>query len=660
MSTTVLPATKESNTSFLQDQSLSVSTILAPLQLTLHGFFLVLHPSEAMNPQVLYSLWLQMTLAGLLGFLFWGLRDVEGIHNARTSQQNEVAERKNRTLIEAARTMLADSKLPTMFWTEAASTTNNEAHTTAREHLSQADLATSRNGVPAGKIDFAADVSDGHSETSTPVCTTVHTAATSLPPGHSLGSSVHSTRYPSPSDLANFLFPTKRVTLFILQSQILGDLTSTDYDGSHGDRKSTTVDVQFWAICCGQVLKIYTDANVADLLTKAFDEPSASSGEAALSNPQTVPKTITKPDHSHDHESTPPKPTTSNSGAPVNEPGPSSDPNIASSSRPHESAPDQFTSTNVEDETMGGSFQTLPPRSTQAPPKGTTSGGAEDLEKLTALSTLVSTLVQKVNTQESELNAHKLLFKEEEDAVQDEGPLSSWLRQLLQLLLLQLFLLVVLMKLISPSSYVPTDEFAGGSDVPAVALLGPSADPSNKRNSPFDKRNKPMTYAQQKAYMRTFVKNQSSTIYTTGWTMKHVKSFSDDQLKTKFDKIRTAAAELQSLNIKRSLKRPGADLEQASSKKSKSTEAPKSDVPADSQQPSVEVPSQKATIEDVEAPSNIASIAQHTGSSPKKVGTRKKRDRSRKGVHAISLYIPLIDEDPEAEPKCRHSKHASD
>ncbi|GKA42889.1 putative ribonuclease H-like domain-containing protein [Tanacetum coccineum] len=43
--------------------------------------------------------------------------------NARTPQQNGVAERKNRTLIEAARTMFADSKLPTMFWTEAVSTT---------------------------------------------------------------------------------------------------------------------------------------------------------------------------------------------------------------------------------------------------------------------------------------------------------------------------------------------------------------------------------------------------------------------------------------------------------------------------------------------------------------------------------------------------------
>ncbi|GJU87492.1 putative ribonuclease H-like domain-containing protein [Tanacetum coccineum] len=38
---------------------------------------------------------------------------------ARTPQQNRVAERKNRTLIDAARTMLADSKLPTTFWAKA-------------------------------------------------------------------------------------------------------------------------------------------------------------------------------------------------------------------------------------------------------------------------------------------------------------------------------------------------------------------------------------------------------------------------------------------------------------------------------------------------------------------------------------------------------------
>ncbi|GJS28463.1 ribonuclease H-like domain-containing protein [Tanacetum coccineum] len=41
---------------------------------------------------------------------------------ARTPQQNGVAERKNRTLIEAARTMLADSLLPIQFWAEAVHT----------------------------------------------------------------------------------------------------------------------------------------------------------------------------------------------------------------------------------------------------------------------------------------------------------------------------------------------------------------------------------------------------------------------------------------------------------------------------------------------------------------------------------------------------------
>ncbi|GJV91922.1 putative ribonuclease H-like domain-containing protein [Tanacetum coccineum] len=41
---------------------------------------------------------------------------------ARTPQQNGVARKKNRTLIEAATTMLVDSKLPTTFWAEAVNT----------------------------------------------------------------------------------------------------------------------------------------------------------------------------------------------------------------------------------------------------------------------------------------------------------------------------------------------------------------------------------------------------------------------------------------------------------------------------------------------------------------------------------------------------------
>ncbi|GKC87475.1 putative ribonuclease H-like domain-containing protein, partial [Tanacetum coccineum] len=77
-----------------------------------------------------------------------------------------------------------------------------ESNATAEKHLSQADLATSRNKVPAGKVVSAASVTDGSTDQSTPVLPPVHTAAPSLPPGHSLGSSEHSLRYPSPSDLA--------------------------------------------------------------------------------------------------------------------------------------------------------------------------------------------------------------------------------------------------------------------------------------------------------------------------------------------------------------------------------------------------------------------------------------------------------------------------
>nr|GFA30804.1 ribonuclease H-like domain-containing protein [Tanacetum cinerariifolium] len=49
-----------------------------------------------------------------------GIRREFGI--AWTPQQNSVAERKNKTLMEASRTMLADSKLLTTFWAEAVNT----------------------------------------------------------------------------------------------------------------------------------------------------------------------------------------------------------------------------------------------------------------------------------------------------------------------------------------------------------------------------------------------------------------------------------------------------------------------------------------------------------------------------------------------------------
>ncbi|GKA78778.1 hypothetical protein Tco_0785315, partial [Tanacetum coccineum] len=375
---------------------------------------------------------------------------------------------------------------------------------------------------------------------------------------------------------------------------------------------------------------------------------------------------------------------------------------------------------------LGGSFFASPSRSTAAPPEGTTSGGAEDLLTLTALSILVSEQGEKIGCLESELQAHKLLFKDvmgklvkrvkilesklkargrnvilsEYDNEEDEEQDVDSLIKLAKAAAIAADTSSVPADAAQatefpPSSSIPTDAFIHGNDVPTGTASDFFTDPSNKGKSPMveedppikersfrqmeedrlgaeaarklyeeeqaeltreqeemkkkrqedvinsakyyndadwsdiigqvhankgltadllgpdvnednfvarmaviiaerrrkfdaqrfqDKINKPMTYAQQRYYRRTFVKNQSSTIYTTGWTLKHVRSFSDNQLKDEFDKIRHALDNLQAQNLRRSLKRPGADVEQPASKKSKFSAASPTPVPAASHQ----------------------------------------------------------------------------
>nr|GEY54184.1 JmjC domain-containing protein [Tanacetum cinerariifolium] len=85
------------------------------------------------------------------------------------------------------------------------------------------------------------------------------------------------------------------------------------------------------------------------------------------------------------------------------------------------------------------------------------------------------------------------------------------------------------------------------------------------------KREKPMTPAQQKEFMRTFVKNQSSTIYTTGWTWKDVRGLTDDQLQIVYDKIRRAVDLATAKDHHQQLKRSGETLESSELKKIKSS-----------------------------------------------------------------------------------------
>nr|GFA71566.1 hypothetical protein [Tanacetum cinerariifolium] len=66
---------------------------------------------------------------------------------------------------------------------------------------------------------------------------------------------------------------------------------------------------------------------------------------------------------------------------------------------------------STEDAHMGINFHTSPLRSSHTPPVDHRSRGAEDPSILTALSSVVSTLVQKVHSLEAELKDHKQLFK---------------------------------------------------------------------------------------------------------------------------------------------------------------------------------------------------------------------------------------------------------
>nr|GEX68312.1 retrovirus-related Pol polyprotein from transposon TNT 1-94 [Tanacetum cinerariifolium] len=326
--------------------------------------------------------------------------------------------------------------------------------------------------------------------------------------------------------------------------------------------------------------------------------------------------------------------------------------------------------------------------STQAPLAGQTSGGAEDLITLTALSSVVSTLVHKVNSLEIELKDYKKLFKDVVGKLVKkvkaiEVRLGTTKRKMvvsdsdreeggkqdvdLDALLALANAAVTVDSNNSPggasdnpgaSTSVPADVPTGANvptgstsvptDVPtSVApagvsnkgkalmveeditvkertfkqmqedILGEQAakrlhdeeqaqveadaslsktllgDDVSEDNFPArmaalikrkkqalakklaqERKDRPMTQGQQRTYMRQFVKNQSCAVYSTRWSMARVKSFTDDQLKEEFENIQKAIPNIQIQAFCRTLKRIGPVLEEPSSKRQKSTEAP--------------------------------------------------------------------------------------
>ncbi|GKA18348.1 hypothetical protein Tco_0698185, partial [Tanacetum coccineum] len=272
-------------------------------------------------------------------------------------------------------------------------------------------------------------------------------------------------------------------------------------------------------------------------------------------------------DQPQDHLSTRPRQQTSDPIAPVFELGQSLDPNIASFLRVHETDDDPFTSTNVEDEPLGGSFHASPPRSTQAPPAGHTSEGGEDHVDLDALLALANadvivdsnippggassshigvsnkgktpmveeditvkerTLKQMEDDRLGEEAAKRLHDEEQAQVDRQRAELNRRRQQEV---------------LASAMYYTEADWINIMAQVEANASLSKTllGDDVTKDNFPVrmaalikrkkqalaeklakERMERPMTPVQQRTYMIQFIKNQSSALYSTGWTKAKV------------------------------------------------------------------------------------------------------------------------------------------
>nr|GEZ29414.1 DOF zinc finger protein DOF3.2 [Tanacetum cinerariifolium] len=288
--------------------------------------------------------------------------------------------------------------------------------------------------------------------------------------------------------------------------------------------------------------------------------------------------------------------------------------------------------------------------SSHAPPTGQPLEGVEDPITLTALSSVVSTLVQKVHSLEAELHDHKKLFKDVVGnlyAPTAFPPGASGVPLGASGVAPVAFGVAPGASNVSPGAFVaPTVDSAVPADSPKVFTAVPAdspnvpagvsskgkslmvkedipviartfrkmeedrlgeeaakrlhdeemvhmererADAQRKRQQEKrqalaeqlskERQNRPLSPAQQKAYMRQYVKNQSSAIYNTGWTMAYVKSFSDEQLKQEFEKIHEVQSHSQIQDFSRTLKRPGFVLEEPSPKRPKSPEVPTLSMP---------------------------------------------------------------------------------
>nr|GEV99770.1 putative ribonuclease H-like domain-containing protein [Tanacetum cinerariifolium] len=235
-------------------------------------------------------------------------------------------------------------------------------------------------------------------------------------------------------------------------------------------------------------------------------------------------------------------------------------PEIPSSSRPTAPVLETITSPIRDDDTGGGSFPERPPSPSPVTlTRSPTVGVAEEPLTLNSLLSLFPTCLQRIATLEAELKATKIFTRRSlhdpsasttpsKPDNQEQDPAKG-------------------KAIATPSSPVTTPYDKELADQRARVAeeqereIRASVPQSTPRQAKLDrialklineewiglvdqwkaiaemkakaKRDKPLTPAQEKEYMRAFVKNQSTAIYTTGWTWKVVRGLTDDQLQNR-------------------------------------------------------------------------------------------------------------------------------
>ncbi|GJX30667.1 hypothetical protein Tco_0240522, partial [Tanacetum coccineum] len=141
------------------------------------------------------------------------------------------------------------------------------------------------------------------------------------------------------------------------------------------------------------------------------------------------------------------------------------------------------------------------------------------------------------------------------------------------------------------------------------------------------KRDKPMTQAQQRDYMSTFIKNQSS------WKMVQLKKLTFEELKVKFEKLMKSIESFVPMGSEERVKRVGVQLEQESSKK------------------------QKIVVEDVPVIEEKVEVVKKE--EPIKRTEKRKKQKARKGIHVDKTAQYETEKEREAHMKDKVSDPSS-